>query len=976
MSPSRKNHPEKPVSDAFSVEAERILKLKPAFRVNRLGGYGAASEVIYEGHPTGCPSVLVDTRGSSTATFMSNGSVGFHVTLPGGMDVKVLGGHFDAVEKHETGVPSGNVWLAFKVGGKSCVASLINPNASINCTPTGIKVVKLGDPERAMWYTAEFRPVPGVILATAVRLMLRETAHGPALVRDVYVKNLGRTPVTGDLWTCYSLHGTQTFAYNKEIWYDCGYPATLTDLVMTARVPFTEIIQIKRLTSVPVNFTPRDATCDYSTFVGDTAAYSLFPAAVLQGQMLKHGAGRNISRFSTASIGANQFGFSLAKGRSAELRQTLLYVTDKAICDTFRKEADHVAPTYAAMAKAFAKASRTLLARTPLALKPTARADGVPVWPHFEVQIPEERAVTEYANSVWTGVQELYENCRAHGAKLADGIELGTRDRGQDMWPKMKEDPARVRTDLIYAFSFMYRTHEGAFPSDRPLTLREKLHGMFPRQYPSCWNDRTREVKNDNRPYTDSPLWLINSLNMYIRETGDISPLLEPVKTIRLTDPDHPETSGIIGGETSLTIAQVVHEIFACFERQVQDSPYGMAQILYGDWCDPIDMFGTGTVGDPRTRGRGRGVQTRLSAHLFLALVESVDILESRRVAAACAHAGVAIDLHHLKTFADRLRQNIVHTAWEDGDARFNAGFLNCIHEFNVDGSRPDYARGEKGYTLGSLRGTDFDGIKRRELNGQAYAMEMLVTQRPWLTAIPEAVRLVKRLLRTVDSMCFSNKLGLVLFTKPIANNARSSAYAGRMGVIPVGTSENGEYHHGQVMMHRFRLTLPGQADTAWAQFKPMMSALCDDTICGPFETPTTSYAADPDDPHFGKGMYFGLSGSVDWIVEVFHKMAGITFQLHDPDQPAIQIEPHLPLRLKDAMTFRRVIHQAVAGGSYRQIPFSVKIRREGKGGTLLKTQYYLNNQAVAKPVVQDLSGYDRLDLELVRVYGGKDDTI
>ena len=75
-------------------------------------------------------------------------------------------------------------------------------------------------------------------------------------------------------------------------------------------------------------------------------------------------------------------------------------------------------------------------------------------------------------------------------------------------------------------------------------------------------------------------------------------------------------------------------------------------------------------------------------------------------------------------------------------------------------------------------------------------------------------------------------------------------------------------------------------------------------------------------------------------------------------------------------MTFRRVIHQAVAGGSYRQIPFSVKIRREGKGGTLLKTQYYLNNQAVAKPVVQDLSGYDRLDLELVRVYGGKDDTI
>ena len=68
--------------DAFNVEARHVLDLKIAHRVNRLGGYGSSSEVIYEGHPSGCPSVLVDSRNGATATFMSNGSVGFTVKIP------------------------------------------------------------------------------------------------------------------------------------------------------------------------------------------------------------------------------------------------------------------------------------------------------------------------------------------------------------------------------------------------------------------------------------------------------------------------------------------------------------------------------------------------------------------------------------------------------------------------------------------------------------------------------------------------------------------------------------------------------------------------------------------------------------------------------------------------------------------------------------------------------------------------------
>jgi len=90
-----------------------------------------------------------------------------------------------------------------------------------------------------------------------------------------------------------------------------------------------------------------------------------------------------------------------------------------------------------------------------------------------------------------------------------------------------------------------------------------------------------------------------------------------------------------------------------------------------------------------------------------------------------------------------------------------------------MDGSTPDYAKGEIGYTLGSMKGTDFDGINRRELAGQTFCLEMLLTQRPYLAEIPNSDQIVSRLLKTVDKLFYDPKLGLVMFTRPIANNPR-----------------------------------------------------------------------------------------------------------------------------------------------------------------------------------------------------------
>ncbi|MFH0920902.1 MAG: hypothetical protein V1913_11130 [Fibrobacterota bacterium] len=960
--------------DAFAQEVDLILNLEVVHKVNKLGGYGAKSEVIYYGHPSGCASVLVDSQKNATATFVSNGGVGFNLKLDNGWDVRVLDNHFDMSEKREMGVPSNNVWIDVASKGRKCIASLMNPQNNINCAPERIKLVKLGDPNRAMWYCAWFKPMPGVRFVTAVKLSLVYSASGPAVLRRIFVKNLSQKPLKATLWTFYFLHGTQRFVYNKELWYDMGLPVSDTELIMNATVPYSDVLQIKRLSSQVQNARPVSATCDYATFVGDTRSLSTMPQAVLKGKMLEGGAGRKLNRFATAAVGANQFALSLKGGTVATVQQSLLYVLDKKTIGNFRANAAYVQPTYKAMVERFTAASKALIQETP---GPSELAEsGAPKavergHPHFEVTLPTQRVMSEYANSVWIGVKELYENCRAHGARMADGIELGTRDRGQDMWPKLKEDPGRVRADLLHVMSMMYHTTDENLEGVQRLTLRQKLHGMFPRQYPSQWLDRTKEVPNDNRPYTDSPLWLINSINMYLRETGDLSLLLETVKTVRLTDPDHPITSGIIGNDREYKVIEVVREVLACFERHANDSPYGISQILYGDWCDPVDMFGTSVVCDDKTRGHGQGVQTRLTAHVFLTVVETLDILDSKKVQALLAQSGTTIDRTRLERFANRLRENMVRVAWEDtGAPGFPAAFLNVIHELKVDGSVPDYAAGETGYTLGSYLGKDFDGIQRRELGSQAYGLEMMVTERPYLSRPADTDVIVKKILWLFDHFFQRPKLGLTMFTVPIANNAPSVRLCGRMGMLPSGCAENGEYHHCQAMAHRFRLSAPGQADAVWENFKPMMSALRDESIAGPFETPSTSYVSDIHDPHFGKGMYFGLSGSVDWIVEVFHKIAGIQFNLHNPERPALTVTPDLPRALDNQYTFRRVIHCATGPGLYREVPLTVEIKKEGKGKTFLSQSVKINGQAQSAAVVRELSGVKALHIEIIGNFG------
>ncbi len=895
----------------FLERAEKIHRLPLASPVSSFGGYGPDGEIIYTRALQGCPGVFVAQAGHAIVTVQTNGSTHFR-TLLEQKEIHVLRGSFDPVVKRETGLPSHNIWLRLE-GGE--FYSLINPLWKKRDTH---RVIKTSGAEKAIWFAGASDGI-----ATAVEIALSMTSHGPALVRRTHLKNTEAAVQRGQLWSSFHVHGTQFFSYNKDNWYDAGLPVGDADIVVACPVPFTEIHQIKRLSQKRHHLPWLGATCDYQSFVGSSSASALWPEAVARGGFLPAGAGEKLNRFSTPTLAASAHEWELAPGESASLEEQLLFVENPEAIAAFRQLLATDEPGYAAAQERFRAAAIGLVEATAESPDP-ATAPEVEDRTGFFFEWAAQPAVSRYANSLWATVDELYENCRAHGAPLADGIEVGSRDRAQDMWVKMRNDPARVRADLVHAFSLMIRT-SAPRPVPQPgvpLTIVEKLHGTFPRQYPSRWLNRTKAVHNDNRPYADSSLWLLNALSRYIRQTGDLSILDVVVPSVRLLSPEDPVSSAMVGHETETPIAGVVAEIFENIRRSAEDSPYGMVQILYGDWCDPVDMFGTSAIGAPESRGRGRGVNTRLTAHAVEAFVETLDILTLPILRDRAWHTSIQMELQTARETANQLRRNAIRWAWEDGN------FIDSIHELRADGIPPDYDSGESGYTLGSIKGRDFDGLPRRVVTANAYGLKMLTLERDYLDAIPEADAMIEAILTAFDDL-WDSQLGLPLIAPPVANNPKALRLVGRMGMLPPGTAENGEYHHGQIFMHSFRRSLPGQTMASFQGIGPVLSVLRnDDALGGPFDSPANSYASDKDDPHYGNGMNFGLSGSTAWLIEYFEGLAGVTLDLSDPDTPHLHIAP-APLRDdQDAIEYKRIIHRIHPDGGRSQHPLHLIQRR------------------------------------------------
>lgn len=83
-----------------------------------------------------------------------------------------------------------------------------------------------------------------------------------------------------------------------------------------------------------------------------------------------------------------------------------------------------------------------------------------------------------------------------------------------------------------------------------------------------------------------------------------------------------------------------------------------------------------------------------------------------------------------------------------------------------------------------------------------------------------------------------------------------------------------------------------------------------------------------------------------------------------------MRIAPNLPAEIDQALTFRRIIHVAQPAGGYRQVPFTLNIRKEGKGKKQVGTKVTVNGQPAERAEVADLAGMDRVEIEIAYVCG------
>src|SRR5690606_15742309 len=106
--------------------------------------------------------------------------------------------------------------------------------------------------------------------------------------RSLYLKNNGAKTFNSNLWLYLDVRGTQYFAYNKSAWYDAGLPLNKNTQVISASVPYSEMLQIKLVRcETSAGIKSLDGTCDYQNFIGDTSEFSLFPRAIQNQKLLK-----------------------------------------------------------------------------------------------------------------------------------------------------------------------------------------------------------------------------------------------------------------------------------------------------------------------------------------------------------------------------------------------------------------------------------------------------------------------------------------------------------------------------------------------------------------------------------------------------------------------------------------------------------------------------------------------------------------
>ena len=219
------------------------------------------------------------------------------------------------------------------------------------------------------------------------------------------------------------------------------------------------------------------------------------------------------------------------------------------------------------------------------------------------------------AELIWTGDDELdrfynvwskYQaSCTARFTRALD--KVGYRDVLQDLMSITPFDAEYARTELLNAMRYQ-------FPDGRAV-----------RQY-----ERFKDGGHDERMYMDSPVWMVDTLVRYLRDTGDFKILKRQVPFLRSRKKGTAYRHALLG-------------LRSCYTHRGQK---GLCLVGHGDWNDALDGIGRG----------GRGVSVWLSMALVYFGREMLGLAEfvgDRRAAG------------ELGTMIRTLTRNINRHAWD-----------------------------------------------------------------------------------------------------------------------------------------------------------------------------------------------------------------------------------------------------------------------------------------------------------------------
>ncbi len=241
-------------------------------------------------------------------------------------------------------------------------------------------------------------------------------------------------------------------------------------------------------------------------------------------------------------------------------------------------------------------------------------------------------------------IDAVREDLAGYASELAGHWVVDTPDSDFDRWPNfwLKHQLEFVgRWGRVIGRGFRDVLQDTfAISQTNPALSRSCLKEVFSKQYASGRCIRAWRLPNgqlDVQHYADSPCWMIMALTRYLKETGDMALLDEPVAW--LPDEKNPDP-----GEASMW-----EHVLRAQRHLLEDrGQYGLVRIRYGDWCDT--MNGVGAAGE--------GVSVMLSMQVKYGcdlFAELADVLGKPDIA------------EEMRTASKELHETIQENCW-DGD--------------------------------------------------------------------------------------------------------------------------------------------------------------------------------------------------------------------------------------------------------------------------------------------------------------------